>query len=284
MLGHVNKLLNPSNLYGAIAAEAFNATGAAKGQCVGLRGEQHGRRRGLSRGFLGRLRRGRVVGGVDTTVTPFVLAAFLQLHMISMRNDSPETASRPFDRTRDGFVPGEGAGILILANERAAEQLGDPRARIEGFGTSLDGYKVTAPHPEGLGAQLAMRRALRDAGWEPSWVDYINAHGTSTPLNDPAEAAAMHQVFGEALKDIFVSSTKSQIGHLIAAGGIVELIGTVMGMRHGFMPASINVTRQDPACDLKLSTVSNAPNRIGRAISNSFALAGQNACVGPCPR
>ncbi len=277
-LPHVNKLLNPADFYALHAAAVFNAQGqrrvnlsACAASTLAL-GEAF---RAINSGQCD----AAVVGGVDSTVTPFVFAAFLQLNMISSRNDSPKTASRPFDRMRDGFVPGEGAGLVILANDKIAEKLGEPQAQVQGFGSSLDAYKITAPHPQGAGAVLSMERALKSASWSPDTVDYINAHGTSTPLNDPAEACALKTVFGDTLDDIFVSSTKSQIGHLIAAGGIVEFISTVMGIRHGFLPPSINVTKQDPACPVKLVNEPGKRHRISRAISNSFALAGQNATL-----
>jgi 3-oxoacyl-[acyl-carrier-protein] synthase II len=275
---YVNRYLNPSHLGTLYAASRFTAHGVRETNLSACAASAQA----LGAAFKA-IREGRcaaaIVGGYDSTVSPFSIAAFSLLDMISKRNDSPESASRPFDRGRDGFVPGEGAGIVVLADETTAAEWGDPLAELAGYGSSLDGYAITAPHDKGLGAILAMRRALADAGWEPGSVDYVNAHGTSTPLNDAIESLALCEVFGEALKDIAVSSTKSQIGHLIAAGGIVEFITVVAAMQDGILPPSINVAKQDRACPLSLVREPGLPKKIKRAISNSFALAGQNATI-----
>jgi 3-oxoacyl-[acyl-carrier-protein] synthase II len=275
---YVNTYFNPSHLAALQCAARFSAAGirqtnisacAASAQSLGAAALA------VAQGACD----AAIAGGCDSTINPFILAAFSQLDMLSTRNDSPATASRPFDRGRDGFVPGEGAGVVVLANEKTARKWGDPLAAVAGYGSSLDGYKITAPHPQGLGAVLAIRRALASAAWEPESVDYVNAHGTSTPLNDAAESDALQQVFGSALPGIAVSSTKSQIGHLIAAGGIVEFISVVAAMREGILPPSINVERQDHACPLNLVRAPGVRRQIRRAISNSFALAGQNATI-----
>jgi 3-oxoacyl-[acyl-carrier-protein] synthase II len=276
---NVNKLLNPSNYLTLYSASKFNSRGprethvsacAASAQALGAAFES--------------IASGRcsvaLVSGMDSTINPFILSAFSLLSMISTRNSSPKTASRPFDVGRDGFVPGEGAGIVVLANEEEAARWGSPPlARLAGYGASLDAYKITAPRPEGLGAQLAMKRALRSAGWRPETVDYINAHGTSTPLNDISECRAFEAVFGDALSSIKVSSTKSQIGHLIAAGGIVEFITVVCAINRRVVPPSINVFNQDALCAISLVKETEVGVRIERALSNSFALAGINATL-----
>jgi 3-oxoacyl-[acyl-carrier-protein] synthase II len=278
MFPYVNTYFNPSHLATLQCAVRFSSRGIRQtniSACAASTQSLGAAALAVAQGTCD----AAIVGGCDSTINPFILTAFLQLDMLSTRNDSPQTASRPFDRGRDGFVPGEGAGVVILTNERVAQKWGDPLAVVAGYGSSLDGYKITAPHPQGLGAVLAMRRALASAGWPPESVDYVNAHGTSTPLNDAVESNALRQVFGDALSRIAVSSTKSQIGHLIAAGGIVEFISVVAAMREGILPPSINVERQDRACPLNLVREPGVRRPIRRAISNSFALAGQNATV-----
>jgi 3-oxoacyl-[acyl-carrier-protein] synthase II len=277
-LPYINRVLNPSHLGTVYAASRFNAAGprqtnlsacAASAQALGAAFLA------ISQGTC----RCAIVGGYDSTINPFTLAAFSQLDMISTRNSDPAIASRPFDLHRDGFVPGEGAGIIILAEESLDNIFGTPLAEIAGYGSSLDAYKVTAPHENGLGARLAIERCLASAGWEPSSIDYINAHGTSTPLNDVVEYRALRDLFGDTLAEIPVSSTKSQIGHCIAAAGIVECISVISAMKKQVVPPNINVTRQDPACPLRLITKPGENLTIRRALSNSFALAGQNAVV-----
>lgn len=274
-----NAVLNPASLMCNYAASRLYAKGervtnlsacAASSQAIGdaYKAIQEGRCDSA------------ITGGVDSTINPFTLIAFTQLNMISTRNDKPQKASCPFDMRRDGFVPGEGAGILVLASEKEVDRLGvTPIAEITGYGSSLDGYKITAPHETGLGAELAMRRALNDAQWSPESIDYLNAHGTSTPLNDAIECMAIKRVFVNHIKDLKVSSTKSQIGHLIAAGGAVEAITVAGAMQAGFMPPSINVEKQDKICPVNLVKDVALEKPIKRALSNSFALAGQNCCL-----
>jgi 3-oxoacyl-[acyl-carrier-protein] synthase II len=275
---YVNRIVNPSQIVTNYAASVCGATGtrhtnlsacAASAQALGWAFEA------ISSGQCDCA----LVGGVDSTINPFVLTAFSQLDMISTRNDMPQTASRPFDKTRDGFVPGEGTGVVLLANELTAGKVGDVQTRLAGYGSSLDAYNITSPHPEGLGAQYAMKRCLQSAGWAAETVEYVNAHGTSTQHNDRMECSALKAVFGKRLDQISVSSTKSQIGHLIAAAGIVEFITTVAAINEGILPPSINVRRQDDACRVSLVTESGKNVKIKRAISNSFALAGQNAVL-----
>lgn len=278
MYPYVNIYFNPSHLATIHCAARFSAGGPRKtniSACAASAQSLGAAAQAVAQGTC----KVAIVGGLDSTINPFILAAFSQLDMLSTRNDSPGTASRPFDRGRDGFVPGEGAGVVVLANHKVAQAWGDPLAAVAGYGSSLDGYKITAPHPQGLGAVLAMRRALASAEWLPESIDYINAHGTSTPLNDAVESDALRQVFGDTLPRIPVSSTKSQIGHLIAAGGIVEFISVVAAMREGILPPSINVERPDRMCPLSLVRKAGIHGKVRRAISNSFALAGQNATI-----
>lgn len=276
---YVNKVLNPAGFMSQYAASRLNAQGpratnlsacAASSQAIGA----------AYRAIQSGVCETALAGGVDSTINPFTMAAFSQLNMISTRNDNPKTASRPFDMHRDGFVPGEGSAVLLLASEKAVDDMGvAPIAKITGYGSSLDGYKITAPHIDGLGAELAMRRALKDAGWESRDVDYLNAHGTSTPLNDSIECKALTRVFGDHLNNLLVSSTKSQMGHLIAAGGGLECLTVAGAISQGFLPPSINVKRQDSNCPINLVTVKNCDKKVKRVLSNSFALAGQNSCI-----
>ncbi|CAN5608489.1 beta-ketoacyl-ACP synthase II [soil metagenome] len=221
-----------------------------------------------------------VAGGTEATVTPLTIAGFANMRALSSRNDSPETASRPFDATRDGFVLGEGAGVLVLeelehARRRGAEIFGE----IIGFGQSADAYHLTAPAPEGAGAQLAMRRALDDAGLAVGDVDYVNAHGTSTPMNDLNETAAIKAVFGEHAYQMIVSSHKSMTGHLLGAAGGAEAVISTLVCREGRIPPTINFTTPDPACDLNYAHNEGVERQVNVAISNSFGFGGHNVCL-----
>src|SRR5213075_3223375 len=182
-----------------------------------------------------------IAGGAEAAITPLAVASFANMKALSERNDSPETASRPFDKTRDGFVMGEGAGILILEElEHALNRGATIYAEIVGYGATGDAYHLTAPAPDGEGAQRAMKRALKDAGLEPKDIQYINAHGTSTPANDFNETRAIKAVFGEYAKTVNVSSTKSATGHMLGAAGAVEAIISTMVVGHGVIPPTIN--------------------------------------------
>ncbi len=221
-----------------------------------------------------------IAGGAEATVTPLTMAGFASMKALSARNDSPETASRPFDATRDGFVLGEGSGCLILeelehARRRGATILGE----IIGFGQSADAYHMTAPAPEGAGAQLAMQAALRDAGLEPTDVDYINAHGTSTPANDLNETLAVKAVFGDHAYGLVMGSTKSMTGHLLGAAGAVESVISVLACRNGVIPPTINFSEPDPACDLDYAHDGKVERSVAVAISNSFGFGGHNVCL-----
>jgi 3-oxoacyl-[acyl-carrier-protein] synthase II len=221
-----------------------------------------------------------IAGGSEAAITPMAIGGFDALKALSTRNDAPERASRPFDRERDGFVLGEGAGILIL------EELEHARARnaaiyceMAGYGMSGDAYHITAPTPDGDGPARAMRATLRDAGIEPNAVDYINAHGTSTQPNDRTETAAIRSVFGEHAYKLAVSSTKSMIGHLLGAAGAVEAGVVALTIRNNIIHPTINLDYPDPDCDLDY--VPNVARRasVRYALSNSFGFGGTNACL-----
>jgi 3-oxoacyl-[acyl-carrier-protein] synthase II len=202
------------------------------------------------------------------------------MRALSMRNDSPETASRPFDAERDGFVLGEGAGVLILeslehALDRGAEIMGE----IAGFGQSADAYHLTAPAPEGAGAQVAMRNALRDAELDVSDVQYINAHGTSTPMNDLNETLAIKAVFGEHAYNLVLSSTKSMTGHLLGAAGAVEAVICALVAQTSQIPPTINFKTPDPACDLNYALNERIERKVDVSLSNSFGFGGHNVCL-----
>ncbi|HEX7051320.1 MAG TPA: beta-ketoacyl-ACP synthase II [Longimicrobiales bacterium] len=221
-----------------------------------------------------------LVGGAEATVTPLTMAGFASMKALSTRNDSPETASRPFDATRDGFVLGEGAGCLVIESLEHAERRGARIiGEIIGVGQTADAHHLTAPAPEGAGAQLAMRAALRDAGIAPADVDYINAHGTSTPANDLNETLAVKAVFGDDAYRLVMGSTKSMTGHLLGAAGAVETVISVLACRDGVIPPTINFTTQDPACDLDYAHNRRIETPVRVALSNSFGFGGHNVCL-----
>jgi 3-oxoacyl-[acyl-carrier-protein] synthase II len=221
-----------------------------------------------------------LAGGFDSMISPLGVMGFSLLGALSSRHEEPTRASRPFDVTRDGFVPGEGAGVLVLEPlERALARGAKVYGELTGYGASLDAYRPTAPEPEGRGAALAMKMALRTAGWTPEDVQYVNAHGTSTPLNDKTETNAIKHVLGAHAYKIPVSSTKSQIGHLVAGAGAVELIVGLVAMNEGFLPATINLQHPDPECDLDYVQGAVRELVYDRFLSNSFAFGGQNACI-----
>ena len=221
-----------------------------------------------------------ITGGSEATVTPMAIGGFANMKALSERNDSPETASRPFDRTRDGFVMGEGSGIVVLEDyEHAVGRGAHMYAEIVGYGATGDAYHLTAPAPDGEGAQRAMRRAMADANLSPADIDYINAHGTSTPANDLNETKAIKAVFGDAAADVNVSSTKSMTGHMLGAAGAVEFILCSLAVRDCVVPPTINYEHPDPELDLNYT-----PNRAVRrdveiALSNSFGFGGHNVTL-----
>lgn len=221
-----------------------------------------------------------VTGGAEATVTPLTIAGFANMKALSGRNESPATASRPFDGTRDGFVLGEGAGVVILETlEHAMNRGATIYAEIVGFGQSGDAYHLTAPAPEGAGAQLAMKHALKDAGINTTDVDYINAHGTSTPMNDLNETLAVKKVFGDHAYKLVMGSTKSMTGHLLGAAGAVETVISALVCKTGEIPPTINFETPDPACDLNYSHNKKSERSVNYAISNSFGFGGHNVCL-----
>lgn len=223
-----------------------------------------------------------VTGGSEAAVTIAGMGGFGAMHALSTRNDSPETASRPFDATRDGFVLGEGAGALILEEYEHAKARGAKiYAEVAGGGLSSDAYHMTAPHPDGIGVVQVMKNCLRDAGLTPGDVDAINTHGTSTPLGDVAELKAIVEVFGEHAPNININSTKSMTGHLLGAAGAIEAIASILAMKFGIVPPTINHTTADENIDPKLNlTLNKAQKReVNVALSNTFGFGGHNACV-----
>jgi 3-oxoacyl-[acyl-carrier-protein] synthase II len=221
-----------------------------------------------------------LTGGSEAAMTPMGLGGFIAARALSDRNDNPQAASRPFDKDRDGFVLGEGAGIVVLEELEHARQRGATiYAEVLGCGSTADAYHITAPCPDGGGAARAMQMALRNAGVNPDEVQYVNAHGTSTPLGDEAETTALKQVFGPHARRLAISSTKSMIGHLLGASGGVELIATALTIRHSVVHPTINYHTPDPACDLDYVPNTAREMRVRRAISNSFGFGGHNCCL-----
>ena len=223
-----------------------------------------------------------VTGGSEAAVTIAGMGGFGAMHALSTRNDSPETASRPFDATRDGFVLGEGAGALVLEEyEHAVARGAKIYAEVAGGGMTSDAYHMTAPHPDGVGVVRVMQNCLKDAGLSIEDVDAINTHGTSTPLGDVAELKAITKVFGEHAKDININSTKSMTGHLLGAAGAIEAIASILAMEHGIVPPTINHTTVDENIDSSLNlTLNKAQKRdVKVAMSNTFGFGGHNACV-----
>jgi 3-oxoacyl-[acyl-carrier-protein] synthase II len=231
-----------------------------------------------------RIRRGAaevmVAGGGESVMHPLTLAALSNMRAVSRRNDDPERASRPFDADRDGFVMGEGAAVLILESLEYAQGRGARiRAEVIGYGASCDAFHITAPDEEGVGAARSMRAALSDAGLRPEEIDYINAHGTSTPLNDPMETKAIRTAFGEYAYAVPVSSTKSMVGHLMGAAGAVEAIACVKTLETGVIHPTINYETPDPECDLDYVPNQARETHPRTALSNSFGFGGHNATL-----
>ena len=221
-----------------------------------------------------------LTGGSEAALSPIGLGGFASMKALSTRNDAPEKASRPFDRERDGFVLGEGAGILIFEElEHARARNARIHAEVLGFGQTDDGHHITAPSPEGDGAARAMRAALEDGGVSPNDVQYVNAHGTATKFNDATESRAIRTVFGETADSVAVSSTKSQIGHLLGASGGVEGISAVLAVKEDTLPPTINYEFPDPDCDLDYVPNKARTAEVRNAICNSFGFGGHNACI-----
>ncbi|WP_197257605.1 beta-ketoacyl-ACP synthase II [Paenibacillus dendritiformis] len=219
-----------------------------------------------------------ICGGAEATIRPIGMAGFCAMRAMSTRNDEPERASRPFDVDRDGFVMGEGAGVLVLESlEHALARGARIYAEVAGYGMSADAHHITEPDPEG--PALCMTRAIQDAGFEPAQIDYINAHGTSTPVGDKSETRAIKAALGDHARNVAISSTKSMTGHLLGAAGGVEAVICALTLQHGMIPPTINLENQDPECDLDY--VPNVPRKadVRTAMSNSFGFGGHNATV-----
>lgn len=221
-----------------------------------------------------------IAGGTDASITEVGLGGFGNMKALSTRNDDPTGASRPFDADRDGFVMGEGAGALMLETyERATARGATIYAEVLGLGMSADAHHISAPHPEGLGARLAMEQAIERAGITPQDVDYLNMHGTSTPLGDVAETTAIKAVFGDHARDMNLSSTKSMTGHLLGAAGAVEAIASILAIQNNRIPPTINFETPDPQCDLNYTFNEPQDREVKVAVSNAFGFGGHNTCV-----
>ncbi len=221
-----------------------------------------------------------IAGGTESVITPLCVAGFSSMKALSTRNDAPEKASRPFDKNRDGFILGEGAGILVLEEMETAKKRGARiYAEIIGYGMTADAFHITNPAPEGEGAVRCMNMALKSGGVNPQDVDYINAHGTSTPVGDAAETMAIKKVFKGYAKRLAVSSTKSMTGHLLGAAGGIEAVITALSTYHNIMPPTINYETSDPECDLDYVPNKAREKKINVAMSNSFGFGGTNATL-----
>ncbi len=221
-----------------------------------------------------------ISGGTEAPITMLSLAGFSSMKALSSRNDEPSLASRPFDRERDGFVMGEGAGILVMESlDSALKRNAKIYGEVVGYGSTADAYHLTQPSPEGEGASRAMEAAISDAGISPSDVDYINAHGTSTPLNDKFETMAIKNTFGEHAYKLAVSSTKSMTGHLLGAAGAVEIVATLLSVYNDEIPPTINYENPDPECDLDYVPNRAVKRTVNIALSNSMGFGGHNACI-----
>jgi 3-oxoacyl-[acyl-carrier-protein] synthase II len=221
-----------------------------------------------------------LAGACDMAVTPMSLAGFGNLRALSRRNAEPQAASRPFDRHRDGFVLGEGGAVFVLESSRRARRRGARAyAEVAGYGASSDAHNMVIPSPDPEPAVAAVRQALEDARVNPGQVDYINAHATSTPVGDTAEARVVHTVFGEAVRRVPISSTKSMTGHLLTAAAAVEALACLVAMEQGALPPTINLDEPDPECDLCHVANQARPGRVRVAVSNSFGFGGSNTCL-----
>ncbi len=221
-----------------------------------------------------------ICGGAESAITPLGVAGFASAKALSFRNDDPATASRPFDKERDGFVIGEGSGLLVLETLSHAEARGATiLAEIVGYGTTCDAHHITSPTPGGVGGAAAMRLALEDGGLSAESIDYVNAHGTSTPANDSNETAAIKRSLGQRADKIPVSSTKSMTGHLLGGSGGIEAVACVLALQHNVVPPTINYTNPDPDCDLDVVPNSAREHTLRTVLSNSFGFGGHNVCL-----
>ncbi len=221
-----------------------------------------------------------IAGGSEAALSALGMATFVAARALSTRNEEPTRASRPWDKDRDGFVMSEGAGVVVLEEyEHAVKRGAKIYAELVGYGMTADGYHITAPHEDGIGAAQAMKFALKDAGLSPDAVDYINAHGTSTPLGDLAETKALKSTFGEHARKLAISSTKSQLGHLLGASGGVEAVITALAVQRNLLPPTINLETPDPECDLDYVPLKARDRKVTYAMSNSFGFGGHNASL-----
>ena len=221
-----------------------------------------------------------VCGGAESAITPLGVAGFASAKALSFRNDDPATASRPFDRERDGFVIGEGSGVLVLETLSHAEARGATiLAEIVGYGTTCDAHHITSPTPGGVGGAAAMRIAMEDGGLSAESIDYVNAHGTSTPANDSNETSAIKSALGHRAGVIPVSSTKSMTGHLLGGSGGIEAVACVLALQHNIVPPTINYSNPDPDCDLDVVPNTAREHTLGTVLSNSFGFGGHNVCL-----
>ncbi len=221
-----------------------------------------------------------ICGGAEASITPLGVAGFSSAKALSFRNDDPSSASRPFDADRDGFVIGEGAGVLVLERLESAKSRGATiHAEIVGYGTTCDAHHITSPTPGGIGGAEAMRLALQDGKLATDCIDYINAHGTSTPANDSNETAAIKNVFGDQANAIPISSTKSMTGHLLGGSGGIEAVACVLALQHGVVPPTINYSNPDPSCDLDYVPNTARESNLKVVLSNSFGFGGHNVCL-----
>lgn len=221
-----------------------------------------------------------MAGGTEASITPLGVAGFCSMKAMSTRNDDPKTASRPFDKDRDGFVMGEGAGVLILESlDHALERGATIYGEVVGFGSTADAYHITSPAPDGEGAARSMRMAIREAGIDAGAIGYVNAHGTSTPYNDKFETMAINTVFGDHAKDLMVSSTKSMTGHLLGASGAVEAIACLLALHQGFVHGTMNIENVDPELNLNYLPNKGVEANIDYALSNSLGFGGHNATL-----
>ena len=221
-----------------------------------------------------------VTGGTESGTTPMTIAAFAQIRALSTQNDNPKEACKPFDKNRDGFVMGEGSTVLILESEESAKSRdAEIYAYIDGYGSTTDAYHITAPAEGGAGAVKAMEKAIEDAGITPSDIDYINAHGTSTPANDKNETEAIKTVLGEEASEVVISSTKSMTGHLLGGGGAFESMASILSIKHSKVPPTINLNDPDEECDLNYTPNNAVDLSIKTAMSNAFGFGGHNAVL-----
>ncbi len=221
-----------------------------------------------------------LAGGAESTITPYVVDGYACMGVLSQRNDNPQQASRPFDSERDGFVIGEGAGVLVLESlSHAQKRNADILALVKGFGMTCDAYNIAIPEPDGTAAASAMVQAIRDARLNVEDIEHINAHGTSTKVNDKVETNAIHAAFGVHAKKVQVTSTKSMTGHTLGAAGAIEAAATVLTLHHGIIPPTINYHTKDPECNLNIVANEARELRISAAISNSFGFGGQNGVI-----